>query len=65
MIKTIFEHDPMYLLAEGAYKKKQFIIRKPQKNLQGFWSKCDMIGFIDDLRGLLSEVQKFCENDMH
>ena len=55
----------VYLLMEGDVGKKQFIVRKPCRNLQGFWSKCDVIGFIDDLGGLLSEVHKFCGNDIY
>ena len=55
----------MTLLTGGDITKKQFIVRKPRRNLQGFWSKCDVVGFIDDLGGLLSEVHKFCGNDIH
>ena len=35
-----------------------------QRNLKGFWSKMDLIGVIDDLGGLLSEVCKFCGDDI-
>ena len=50
-----FNMSPMYLLTEGDLQKKQFITRKPRRNLQGLWYKCEMIGFIM-LGGLLSEV---------
>ena len=60
-----FSMTSVYLLMEGDVAKKQFIVRKPHRNLQGFWSKCDVVGFIDDLGGLLSEVYKFCGNDIY
>ena len=60
-----FSMTSVYLLTEGDVEKKQFIVRKPRRNLQGFWSKCDVIGFIDDLGGLLCEVHKFCGNDIY
>ena len=60
-----FSMTSVYLLMEGDVTKKQFIVRKPRRNLQGFWSKCDVVGFIDDLGGLLSEVHKFCGNDIY
>ena len=44
-----FSMTSVYLLTEGDVVKKQFIVRKPHRNLQGFWSKCDVVGFIDDL----------------
>ena len=60
-----FSMTSVYSLTEGDVVKKQFIVRKPSRNLQGFWSKCDVVGFIDDLGALLSEVHKFCRNDMY
>ena len=54
----------MYLLTDGDVEKKQFFVRKLRRNLQGFWSKLDMIGVTDDLGGLFSKVQKFCGNDI-
>ena len=54
----------MYLLTQGDIAKKEFFVTKPQRNLKGFWSKMDMIGVIDNLEGLLSEVCKFCGNDI-
>ena len=49
-----FSMSSVYLLAR----------RKPRRNLKVFWSKMDMIGVIDDLGGLLSEVYKFCGDDI-
>ena len=60
-----FSMTSAYLLMEGDVAKKQFIVRKPCRNLQGFCSKCNMVGFIDDLGGLLSEVHKLCGNDIY
>ena len=60
-----FSLTSVYLLMEGDVRKKQFIVWKPRRNLQGFWSKCDVIGFIDDLGGLLSEVHKFCRSGIY
>ena len=60
-----FSMTSVYLLTEGDIRKKEFIVRKPRRNLQGFWSKCDVIGFIDDLGGLLCEVHKLCGNDIY
>ena len=47
----------MYLLTRGDIAKKQF-------TMKGFWSKMDLIGVIDDLGGLLSEVCKFCGDEI-
>ena len=55
----------MYLLTRGDIEKKEFFVRKPQRNLKGFWSKLDIIGVIDDLGGLLSEVCKFCGDNIY
>ena len=46
-------------------EKKEFFVRKPRRNLKGFWSKLDIIGVIDDFGGLLSEVYKFCGDDIY
>ena len=59
-----FSMSSVYLLARGDIAKKEFFVRKPRRNLKGFWSKMDMIGVIDDLTGLLSEVCKFCGDDI-
>ena len=45
--------------------KKEFFVRKPRRNLKGFWSKFDIIGVIDDFGGLLSEVYKFCGDNIY
>ena len=45
--------------------KKEFFVRKPRRNLKGFWSKLDIIGVIDDFGGLLSEVYKFCGDNIY
>ena len=39
--------------------KKEFFVRKPRRNLKGFWSTLDIIG------GLLSEVYKFCGDNIY
>ena len=36
------------MLTDGDVEKKEFIVRKIQRNLQGSWSKLDMVGVIDD-----------------
>ena len=59
-----FSMSSMYLLTRGDTAKKEFFVRKPRRNLKGFWSKMDMIGVIDDLGGLLSEVCKFSGDDI-
>ena len=59
-----FSMSSMYLLTQGDMVKKVFFVRKPQRNLKGFWSKMDIIGVIDDLGGLLSEVCKFCGDNI-
>ena len=57
-----FNLSPVYMLTD--VEKKEFIVRKPRRNLQFECSKLDMVGIIDDLRGLLSEVQKYCGDDI-
>ena len=59
-----FSMSSVYLLTRGDIAKKEFFVRKPRRNLKGFWLKMDMIGVIDDLGGLLSEVCKFCGVDI-
>ena len=61
-----FSMSSMYLLTQGDIAKKEFFVdlRKPRRNLKGFWSKLDIIGVIDDLGGLLSEVCKFCGDNI-
>ena len=46
-------------------EKKEFFVRKPRRNLKGFWSKLDIISVIDDFGGLLSEVYKFCGDNIY
>ena len=53
----------MYFITCGRREGKEFILRKPRRNLQGKWSKCDILDFIDDL-GVLTEAEKFCGNDI-
>ena len=55
----------VYLLTRGDMAKKEFFIRKTQRNLKGFWSKLDIIGVIDEFGGLLSEVCKFCGDNIY
>ena len=59
-----FSMSSVYLLTQGDIAEKEFFVTKPQRNLKGFWSKMDMIGVIDNLGGLLSEVCKFCGDDI-
>ena len=59
-----FSMSSMYLLTRADIAKKEFFATKPQRKLKGFWSKMDVIGVIDDLGGLLSEVCKFCGDDI-
>ena len=59
-----FSMSSVYLLTRGDIAKKEFFVRKPRRRLKGFWLKMDMIGVIDDLGGLLSEVCKFCGDDI-
>ena len=59
-----FNLSPVYLLTDGDVEKKEFIVRKPRRNLQCEWSKLDMVGVIDDLGGLLCEVKKYCGDDI-
>ena len=49
-----FSMSSLYLLTRGDIAKKEFFVRQPRRNLKGFWSKMDMIGVLDNLRGVLS-----------
>ena len=60
-----FSMSSVYMLTQGDIAKKEFFVRKPQRNLKGFWSKLDIIGVIDDFGGLLSEVCKFCGDNIY
>ena len=61
-----FSMHSMYMLTHGEdMAKKELFVRKPQRNLKGFWSKLDIIGVIDDFGGLLSEVYKFCGDNIY
>ena len=60
-----FSMSSMYMLTQGNMAKKEFFVRKPRRNLKGFWSKLDIIGVIDDFGGLLSEVYKFCGDNIY
>ena len=60
-----FNLSPVYMLTDGDVEKKEFIVRKPRRNLRGSWSKLDMVGVIDDLGGLLCEVKKYCGDDIY
>ena len=53
------------MLTRGDMAKKEFFVRKPQRNLKGFWSKLDIIGVIDDFGQMLSEVYKFCGDNIY
>ena len=53
------------MLTQGDMAKKEFFVRKPRRNLKGFWSKFHIIGVIDDFGGLLSEVYKFCGDNIY
>ena len=54
----------MYFLTKRDIEKKEFFVAKPWRNLKGFWSRIDMIGVIDSIGGLLSEVYIICGNDI-
>ena len=60
----LLQHEFGLLAHARDIAKKEFFVTKPQRNLKGFWSKMDVIGVIDYLGGLLSEVYKFCGNDI-
>ena len=60
-----FSMTSVYMLTQGDIAKKEFFVRKPRRNLKGFWSKLDIIGVIDDFGGLLSEVYKFCGDNIY
>ena len=57
-----FSMSSMYLMTRGDITK---FVRKPRRNLKGFWSKLDIIGVIDHFGGLLSEVCKFCGDNIY
>ena len=59
-----FGLSPVYVITCGQRERKEFILQKPRRNLQGKWSKCDILDFIDDLGGVLTEAEKFCGNDI-
>ena len=60
-----FSMSSVYLVTQGDIAKKEFFVRKPRRTLKGFWSKLDIIGVIDDFLGLLSEVCKFCGDNIN
>ena len=60
-----FSMSSMYMLTRRDTAKQEFFVRKPRRNLKGFWSKLDIIGVIDDFGGLLSEVYKFCGDNIY
>ena len=61
-----FSMSSVYMLTRGEdMAKKEFFVRKPHRNLKGFWSKLDIIGIINDFGGLLSEVYKFCGDNIY
>ena len=61
---NFFSLSPVYVITRGCRERKEFILRKPRRNLQGEWSKCDILDFIDDLGGVLTEAEKICGNDI-
>ena len=60
-----FSMSSMYMLTRGDTAKQEFFVRKPRRNLKGFLSKLDIIGVIDDFGGPLSEVYKFCGDNIY
>ena len=59
-----FSLNSVYLITPSCSLKQEFLVRKPRVNLKGIWSKCDIIATIDNLGGLLTEVEKICGNDI-
>ena len=55
----------VYLLNVRCREKGHFVVKKPRRNLKGDWSRLDIIGFIDNLGGVLTEVEKLCGNDIY
>ena len=60
----LFYHELCVLVDLRGHCKEEFFVRKLRRNLKGFCFKMEMIGMIADLGGLLSEVCKFCGNDI-
>ena len=60
-----FSLSAVYVLSIGNQDKQQFVVMKPRSNLRGAWSRLDILGFISDLKGLLTEAEKLCRNDIY
>ena len=57
----IIQHQPCVLVVWKGSWRETILHKKTKKK---FSRVCCMIGFIDDLGGLLSELQNFCRNDI-
>ena len=60
-----FSLSAVYVLSPGSREKGEFMVMKPRRDLKGAWSKLDILGFIGDFDGLLTEVEKMCGNDIY
>ena len=57
-----FSLSAVYALSIRNRDKQQFVVMKPRRNLRRAWSRLDILGFIGDLKGLLTEDEKMCGN---
>ena len=60
-----FSMSSVYLITNSSQNREEFMVRKPRRDLRGEWSKCDILTFIDNLGGVLTEVEKVCGNDVY
>ena len=60
-----FSMSSVYLITNSSQNREEFMVRKPRRDLRGEWSKCDILTFIDNLGGVLTEVEKVCRNDVY
>ena len=60
-----FSMSSVYLITNSSQNREEFMVRKPRRDLRGAWSKCDILTFIDNLGGVLTEVEKVCGNDVY
>ena len=60
-----FSLSAVYVLSAGNHEKAEFMVMKPRRNLKGDWSRLDILGFISDFDGLLTQVEEMCGNDIY